>query len=104
MLDTTPHFSIIPQIQVTLNCNLACTYCFQTHAGKIIDLSTAEQILEKTVHSSASDDHIKNEIQIYWHGGEPLLAGMDFFRKIIKIENRFLKLLLKTAFRRTEPC
>lgn len=89
MLDTTPHFSIIPQIQVTLNCNLACTYCFQTHAGKIINLSTAEQIIEKTVHSSAPDDNIKKTIQVYWHGGEPLLAGMDFFRKIIEIENRF---------------
>ena len=95
MLDTTPHFSIIPQIQVTLNCNLACTYCFQTHAGKIINLSTAEQIIEKTVYSSASYNNIKKTIQLYWHGGEPLLAGIDFFRKIIEIENRFPEVLFE---------
>lgn len=88
-MDLLPYQIIIPQIQVSLNCNLACTYCFQNHAGKIIDLSTVEQILEKTVQSSSLDKSENKTIQTFWHGGEPLLAGIDFFRKIIEIENRF---------------
>lgn len=94
-MNMTPGFPIIPQIQVTLNCNLACAYCFQNHAGKIIDLSTVEHILEKTVHFSTPDENLKKTVQVYWHGGEPLLAGIDFFRQIIEIENKFSEVVFE---------
>ncbi len=77
---------VVPQIQVTRNCNLACGYCFQEHSGGIIGLSTVEKILSHVIaHNLAIDPHNKL-IQIYWHGGEPLLAGSDFFRAIIRLE------------------
>jgi uncharacterized protein len=79
---------IIPQIQVTLDCNFQCNYCFQRHNSGIIDLSTVETILEKTVAHHLNGCH-NTPVLVIWHGGEPLLAGVDFFEAVIKLESRF---------------
>jgi len=80
---------VVPQIQVTRNCNLACEYCFQEHSGGIIDLSTVETILHRVIAHNLTVDPLGKVIQIYWHGGEPLLAGFDFFRAILRLESRY---------------
>src|SRR5665647_1345758 len=73
------HLQVVPQIQVTRNCNLACGYCFQEHSGGIIGLSTVETILRRVIAHNLAVDPLTKVIQVYWHGGEPLLAGLDFF-------------------------
>jgi uncharacterized protein len=88
-LDWEKHIPVVPQIQVTRNCNLACEYCFQEHAGGIIDLSTVEAILRQVIAHNLAIDPGHKEIQIYWHGGEPLLAGIDFFRAILRLEDQY---------------
>ena len=45
-LENRPY--IIPQIQITLDCNFNCRYCFQDHKAGIMDLAVVEAILEKT--------------------------------------------------------
>jgi uncharacterized protein len=87
--DCEPHLPVVSQIQVTRNCNLACGYCFQEHSGGIIDLSTVETILARVIDHNLTVDPLSKEIQIYWHGGEPLLAGIDFFRAIIRLEAQY---------------
>ncbi len=88
-MDTFP--PIIPQIQVTLDCNFQCNYCFQSSESGIIDLSAVKAILEKTVaHHRAFSPHASDTpVLLIWHGGEPLLAGVDFFEEVIKLESRF---------------
>lgn len=83
--------SVIPQIQVTLNCNLDCAYCFQRHDGKFLDTSTVKKILEEAVAARSANCLSQNNdrVHIYWHGGEPLLAGVEFFQKVIEMESRF---------------
>ena len=83
---------VVPQIQVTRNCNLACGYCFQEHSGGIIGLSTVETILRRVIAHNLTVDPLTKVIQIYWHGGEPLLAGLDFFRAIIRLEAQYPEL------------
>ncbi|MFI5330114.1 MAG: radical SAM protein [Desulfobaccales bacterium] len=83
---------VVPQIQVTRNCNLACGYCFQEHSGGIIGLSTVETILRRVIAHNLAVDPLTKVIQIYWHGGEPLLAGLDFFRAIIRLEAQYPEL------------
>jgi len=86
------HQPVIPQIQVTQNCNLDCAYCFQEHRGGIIDFDTVQMILEKTI--SHYQHHYRDSegnypLTVIWHGGEPLLGGIKFFQRIIEIESRF---------------
>ena len=83
---------VVPQIQVTRNCNLACGYCFQEHSGGIIGLSTVETILARVIAHNLTIDPLTKVIQIYWHGGEPLLAGLDFFRAIVRFEAQYPEL------------
>lgn len=73
-------------------CNLNCRYCYYLgkktlYPGTDHFLMT-DDILEKYIiqHIQASD---KSNINFSWHGGEPLLAGIDFFRKIIKIQQKY---------------
>jgi uncharacterized protein len=48
----------------------------------------ADEILEKYIrqHIEASTENI---INFSWHGGEPLLAGIDFYRKVLKFQAAF---------------
>lgn len=85
----TANLPIVPQIQVTRNCNLGCDYCFQEHSGPIIEFSTVQSILHQVVTHNLSVDPGNRCMQIYWHGGEPLLAGIDFFEKILHFEKHY---------------
>jgi len=71
-------------------CNLHCSYCY--YLGKGCEVSGVkyrmpEKILEKYIsdHFSASPGP---EVFFSWHGGEPLLAGIEFYRKAVEIQNR----------------
>jgi uncharacterized protein len=83
---------VVPQIQVTRYCNLACDYCFQEHSGDITELSTVEDILRNVIAHNLRVDSQTKCIQVYWHGGEPLLAGAKFFSKIIQLEKHYSEL------------
>ena len=73
---------IIPQIQVTLRCNQDCAYCFQQHRGSVISIPTVASILKKAILFNTGKSPFKESgtLPIYWHGGEPLLAGVDFLQ------------------------
>ena len=83
---------IRPQIQVTLNCNLACDYCFQDHTGPVMTLDTASAIIDQlvqTFYATRQFTSDQNKLDIYWHGGEPLIAGVRFFQGVIDIQARY---------------
>ena len=72
-------------------CNLACSYCY--YLGKkalypgTVPMQMNEKVLENYIkqHIEASDG---KSIMFSWHGGEPTLAGIDFFRKVVRVQNR----------------
>jgi uncharacterized protein len=80
---------VVPQIQVTRDCNLACKYCFQEHSGGVVPLSTVETILRRVIAHNLSVDPHTRLIQVYWHGGEPLLAGIEFYRAVLRLEAQY---------------
>jgi uncharacterized protein len=89
---------ITPQIQVTLNCNFRCSYCFQDHcSSRIIDVGTAEIILEKCAEYNRSRirGYGRGIVEVFWHGGEPLLAGIDFFREMLRLQSKFPEVVFK---------
>lgn len=76
---------------VSSDCNLMCNYCYyiNTNSGVRTDGLNNHNLLEKYIsdHIDATDDQL---IFFSWHGGEPLLAGIDFYRKVIAIQNKYL--------------
>lgn len=82
---------ISPQIQVTLNCNFRCSYCFQDHrSDEIIDADTAAIILAKCADHNGSRvrGYGRGTVEVFWHGGEPLLAGIDFYREMLRRQSK----------------
>ena len=76
---------------VSGRCNMRCTYCFYTDevekrdCGLLENMSmeTLEEILKKTLKFS------EDVFSITFQGGEPTLAGLDFYRKAIEYTNRW---------------
>lgn len=60
------------------SCNIKCSYCyvepFKSHNIKVMDYQTLEHTIIKCLESSDAPT-------FSWHGGEPLLAGIDFLKK-----------------------
>lgn len=66
-------------------CNLACRYCYYRGASSGV---MSREMLERTVREAiAANDG--PEVVFNWHGGEPLLAGLDFFREAVQLEKRY---------------
>lgn len=80
--------AFVPIIKVASVCNLACTYCYdlprrQASSAAII----SEEVLERSVSQVMS--LIPKRVRFIWHGGEPLIAGMDLVEKIVEIQQKY---------------
>jgi uncharacterized protein len=75
-MKTPFHIMIIP----TLGCPSNCKYCWSSEEGSpVMEISTIRAIV-KWLNVFRSDP-----ITITFHGGEPLLAGVDFYRQALPI-------------------
>ena len=70
-------------LKVTEACNLKCKYCYN---GTVVckDILSLERFQKLLLVLKTGYDHI----HIIWHGGEPLCAGIDYFRKAMDIERK----------------
>ena len=72
-------------------CNLRCKYCYYLDKRSLNrgekSLIMNDEVLEKYIiqHIEATTDET---IFFSWHGGEPLMAGIDFFRKAVAIQKK----------------
>jgi uncharacterized protein len=72
-------------------CNLACTYCFYLPKEKLYpgsDFRMTDQMLE-TYISRLIEAHRAPEVTIAWQGGEPMLMGLDFFRRSVEYQEKY---------------
>jgi uncharacterized protein len=73
-------------------CNLNCTYCYYLEKQELYKgnkvLKMPEDLLEKYIsqHFEACSEEY---IIFSWHGGEPLMAGIDFYRKAVEMQEKF---------------
>ena len=72
-------------------CNLNCHYCYYLEK---VDLYPGKEsirmpgnILEEYIiqHITASTEPV---INFSWHGGEPILAGLDYFKKVVELQRK----------------
>jgi len=63
-------------------CNLNCSYCY--FQGKECNESLMKNnVLESLINTTCNN---QDSVEFIWHGGEPLLAGVDFYQKVIEYE------------------
>ncbi|RPJ63560.1 MAG: radical SAM protein [Dehalococcoidia bacterium] len=84
-------------IKTTSACNLSCDYCYiQSYnngiSNKVMPLKITTKII-KDYTQLATDfgtaDEEENTLYLFWHGGEPTLAGKTYFTEVLNIEKYF---------------
>lgn len=69
-------------------CNSNCIYC-DVIARKKPSTISMERLEKVFVHINEYLEKFPNEyFSIVWHGGEPLIVGADFYRKVIEIQDK----------------
>lgn len=74
-------------------CNMNCEYCFYKDVSSnrkdsftsIMSVDTAEQLIASAL------EYADESCTFLFQGGEPTLAGLDFFRAIIELESKHAK-------------
>ena len=74
-------------------CNLACRYCYylekgdyyaSSSEGPFMTDATLERYIQEYIQTQTS-----REINFTWHGGEPLMRPLDFYRKAVALQARY---------------
>src|SRR4030042_5615406 len=72
-------------------CNLNCHYCYYLKKEDLYPKGAPfcmpDSILEEYIiqHIAASSGPV---INFSWHGGEPTLLGLDYFRRIVALQRK----------------
>ncbi|MBN1683167.1 anaerobic sulfatase maturase [Candidatus Bathyarchaeota archaeon] len=74
-------------------CNLGCQYCYYLEKKDLYpsdeDFRMSYEILEKYIkqHIEACSEDV---ISFSWHGGEPTMLGLEYFKKIVELQRKYL--------------
>ena len=72
-------------------CNLDCHYCYYLDKADIYggrEPRMTVEMLEKVVRDYIAANDVP-EVQFNWHGGEPLVMGLDFYRKALEFQRKY---------------
>ena len=72
-------------------CNLNCKYCYYLDKADIYggrEPVMSEAMLETVVREYIAANDVP-EVTFNWHGGEPLVLGLDFYRKAMALEQKY---------------
>lgn len=71
------------------SCNLACQYCYypqESHPKGIMPDELLERFIRQYIHQHPKHSRV---IDFVWQGGEPLLAGIGFYQKVVALQKRY---------------
>ncbi|NNN18610.1 MAG: anaerobic sulfatase maturase [Acidimicrobiaceae bacterium] len=73
-------------------CNLRCDYCYYLQKKSLFPSTEhfrmRPEVLEAYVSSFIAESP-GPMVHFVWHGGEPTLAGTDFFKKVLELQARY---------------
>ena len=72
-------------------CNMRCKYCYYLDKAALYDYRQPlmnDELLERYIRANIEGNN-SPVIAFAWHGGEPLLAGKEFFRKAVALEQKY---------------
>ena len=73
-------------------CNLACHYCYYLEKGKLYpEQEPLSETLLETFIRQYIEAQTMPEVLFTWHGGEPLLQPLSFYRKALELQQRYAR-------------
>ncbi|AOR65730.1 anaerobic sulfatase maturase [Pectobacterium wasabiae] len=89
-MDKITHFQLMSK-PTGSTCNIKCEYCYYLEKEKlhpssqlIMDDKTLENYIKQTILAQSVDI-----VDFIWQGGEPTLAGIDFYKKALKLQKKY---------------
>jgi len=75
-------------------CNLDCTYCYYLHKKELLGSNSKFQISDEILETHIRqyiEGQDRSEVVFSWQGGEPTLLGLEFFQKVVELEQKYKK-------------
>jgi len=74
-------------------CNMRCAYCYYLDKGKYsshekqsrMSFALLERLIRQSIEASPGP-----VVSFVWHGGEPTLAGLEFYQKAVELQKKYL--------------
>ena len=78
-------------VKIVSPCNLNCTYCYEYNSKdqswkskpKVMSLEVADKLADRIL------EHVKDShnsiVPIIFHGGEPLMAGLEHLKRLVEV-------------------
>lgn len=74
------------------HCNLACEYCYYLEKKKLYPneqkMVMSDELLEKFTQEFI-EAQTMNQVCFQWHGGEPLMRPLSFYKKALQLQKRY---------------
>jgi uncharacterized protein len=88
-----PHYHLLAK-PAGAACNLGCTYCFflskenlySPRDSPLMSEATLETYVQQLMESSPGP-----QVDVAWQGGEPMLRGLDFYKRSVALTNKYRK-------------
>lgn len=75
---------------IGFRCNLDCRYCFYHEIEKKKSMMS-DKVLEAVIRETFRANEARDVVNFIWHGGEPLLAGINFYQRVLEIQEKYSK-------------
>ncbi len=75
-------------------CNLDCTYCYYLHKEDLLGSPSKFRITDEILETHIQqyiEGQDRDEVVFSWQGGEPTLLGLEFFHKVVELEQKYKK-------------
>jgi radical SAM protein with 4Fe4S-binding SPASM domain len=77
-------------LKATEACNSHCAYCDVVHKARTGPTTMTREVLERVFIriDELLRESPEEELEVVWHGGEPLLPGPDFYAYVVELQER----------------
>lgn len=74
------------------SCNMACEYCYYLEKSDLYDTTSRQAMSEETLELYIRQyigSQTADSVQFVWHGGEPVVRGLDFYRRAVELQKKY---------------
>lgn len=74
-------------------CNLDCKYCYYLDKESLYggrEPRMSDELLERYIRQYIEGNRV-DTVTFVWHGGEPMLAGLDFYRRAVDLQRKYAR-------------
>lgn len=74
------------------SCNMACEYCYYLEKSGLYDTASRHAMSEETLELYIRQyigSQTADSVQFVWHGGEPVVRGLDFYRRAVELQKKY---------------